>query len=89
MLGWNHMLISTQILKKAKNNFEKDSFKFINNAVIGETTEKVRKHRDIKLENETSRNYPELLILELIKTLLYQIWHGYVKAKYGEKAKSC
>ena len=89
MLGWNHMLISTQILKKAKNNFEKDSFKFINNAVIGETTEKVRKRRDIKLENETSRNYPELLILELIKTLLYQIWHGYVKPKYGEKAKSC
>ena len=33
----------------AKNNFEKDFFKFMNIAVFGETTKKMRKHRDINL----------------------------------------
>ena len=56
---------------------------------IGKTTENVRKHRDIKLENEASRNHPGLLILELSKILVYQIWNGCVKPKFGEKVKSC
>ena len=29
----------------------------------------------------------ELSILELSKILMYEFWYGYVKSKYGEKAK--
>ena len=52
---------------------------------IGKTTENVRKHRDIKLENEASRNHPGLLILELSKILVYQIWNGCVKPNLAKK----
>ena len=30
-----------------------------------------------------------LLILELSKMLMYEVWYDYVKVKYGEKAKLC
>ena len=116
--------MNTKLRKEAKNEFEKDFFKLMNNSVFGKTMENVRNHRDIKLVTSDKRRkrlvsepkyhshkkFSEHLmaremkkikvqmtnpislgmsILDISKTLMYEFWYGYIKPKYGDRAKLC
>ena len=116
--------MNTKLRKEAKNEFEKDFFKLMNNSVFRKTMENVRKHRDIKLGTteekriklvsepnyHTTKQFSENLlaiemkkakvkmnkpvylgksILDISKTLMYEVSYDYVKSKYKDKAKLC
>ena len=80
---------NTDLRAKATNDFEKDFFKLMNNAVFGKTMENVRKHRDIKLvKTDKKRNKlvsePNYHMMKLIDDNLAIIEMRKVKVKMNK-----
>ena len=81
--------INTELRKKASNDFEKDFFKLMNNAVFGKAMENVRTHRDIKLvKTDNKRNKlvsePNYHTMKLISENLSIIEMKKVKVKMNK-----
>ena len=81
--------VNTELRKEATNDFEKDFFRLMNNAVFGKTMENVRKNRDIKLVKTDKKSNklvsePNLHTMKLIDYNLAIIEMRKVKVKMNK-----
>ena len=95
--------MNTELRKHAKNDFEEDFFKLINNAFFGKTMENVRNHTAIKLITvEARRNYlvsepnyyttkifsETLLVIEMKRMKILVLLITCLRGKFGIKLPS-
>ena len=73
---------NTEKRKEAKNSFEKDFFKLMNNSVFGKTMENIRKRSNIYLETD-----PDHLLCQTAKPTFVscKIFHEYLVAVHMKK----
>ena len=93
-----YIMLNTRLRTAAKNGFEKDFFKLMNNSVFGKTMKKMVGHFPKHLfavdmgKTEIKMSKPVHLgqaILDLSKTVMYEFHYDYIRPKYGSKVKLC
>ena len=88
--------MNTELRKLAKNDFEKDLFKLMNNAVLLNYHTMNYMSVDLSIiemnKTEVKMNKPIYLgisILDISKILMYEFWYDYMKPKYNDNVKLC
>ena len=91
-----YIMLNTRLRTAAKNEFEKDVFKLMNNSVFRKAMENIRNHKDMKLVTSLEK-YAKYVMKPNFKdghpfskeTLMYEFHYEYMRPKYGSKVKLC